>query len=96
MKIITLDSNTHVIYFQNFERIPLRELFQKVVSELQKNGCEIGRKTEACTADIYPCRFLPEGYRFDLVYDDTDDGTSICIREEEAFERLKQIFEYVD
>lgn len=47
------------------------------------------------THRIYSCCFLPEGYRFDLVYDDTDDGTSIHFRDERAFEKLKHIFEYI-
>ena len=93
MKFFTINNDPTRIYFQNIERRPLREEFNKVKEELAKCGCAIGPKKEVCTADIYECNFS-NGEKFDLIFDETDDGTCLYLKSSQSIEQVKQIFEY--
>ena len=94
--MFTIGGETHRVYFQNLERKPISEVFQNVVSELRKNGCSIGAKKELGTVYMCACLFLPEHLKFNLIYDDIDNDVCIYSKDDRVFERLKQVFEYIE
>lgn len=90
MKVFQMEGKPNIIEFTNYERIPEKELFQKVFLRLkQLQGVKIGQRQTGPSEDTYQC--LLGDSSFTLIYD-IDYGTSIYAEDKNTVKKLIDFF----